>query len=181
MKDETPKVSANRQKKEALLADISEKISNAKGMVFTNYQGLTHQQLETMKRALKKVDAEYVVIKNTLLLRGLANKELTDEEKEKFQQPTGVLFFYSDVVAPLKELARTVKELSLPAIKFGLLENKTITDKEVLKLSTLPPIEVLRAQLLGQMMSPIQGLHRALNWNLQSLVMTLNAIAKTKS
>ena len=74
-----------------------------------------------------------------------------------------------------------VKELNLPTIKFGFLDGKTLSGTEVVKLSTLPTKPVLQAQLLGQMLSPIQGLHRALSWNMQSLVMTLNAISNKKS
>jgi len=65
-------------------------------------------------------------------------------------------------------------------IKFGFLEGKVLTENEVVRVSNLAPLPVLRAQLLGQMQSPIQGLHRALNWNLQQFVLTLNAIKEKK-
>lgn len=181
MNNDQVKVSENRKKKEALVAEYSEKIEKAKGIVFANYQGLTHLQLEAMKKALKKTEAEFVAAKNTLLLRALDGKVDVTSEKDKFQQPTGALFIYNDIVAPLKELTKTVKEFSLPAIKFGILEGKVISDKDVVKLSNLAPLPVLRAQLLGQMKAPISGLHRALNWNLQNLVMTLNAIKEKKT
>jgi len=181
MKDETSKVSQNKQKKIELVAEMSEKVAKAKGLVFANYQGLTHQQLEKLKRALKKVEAEFVVIKNALMLRALDSKNLSDEEKNKFQQPTATVFLYNDVVLPLKEIARTIKELKMPQIKFGIIDNKTVSDADLLKLSTLPPLEILRAQLLGQMKSPISGLHRALSWNLQRFVITLNAIKDKKT
>jgi len=180
MKDETTKVSANRQKKEAILAELVEKVEKSKGMVFTNYQGLTHKQLETLKRAMRKIEAEYVASKNTLFLRALEGKLDKDADGHHFTQPTAALFMYGDIVEPVKALAKTIKELKLPVIKFGLVEGKSATDKDIEKLATLPPLPVLQAQLLGQMMSPISGLHRALNWNLQSLVMTLNAIAQKK-
>lgn len=180
MKDESTKVSANRQKKEAILAQISEKVGRAQAFVFANYQGLTHQQLEGLKKAAKKSDAEFVAIKNTIMLRALTDFNLSDEDKEHFQQPTAVLFIYGDVVEPLKEVAKAVKELGLPKVKFGIFDKKTITGEQVLKIASLPPLPVLRGQLLGMMMSPVQGLHRALQWNTQKLVMTLNAIAKQK-
>jgi large subunit ribosomal protein L10 len=175
------KISTNRQKKEALITELTEKIQKSKGIVFANYQGLTHKQLESFKRELKKMDAEFVAAKNTLLLRALGDKINAEEQKDKFTQPTGALFIYNDIVEPLKQLAKIIKELNLPIVKFGIIENNVVTDKEVSKIATLPPLPVLRAKLLGQMKSPIQGLHRALNWNLQSLVMTLNAIAQKKA
>lgn len=174
-------VSQNRQKKEAIVNELTEKVQKSKGIVFANYQGLTHKQLETFKKALKTMDAEFVAAKNTLLLRALGEKIDPEAQKDQFTQPTGALFIYNDVVEPLKQLTKIIKELKLPTVKFGIIEGKLVTDKEVAKIATLPPLPVLRAQVLGQMKAPIAGLHRALNWNLQSLVMTLNAIAKQKS
>jgi large subunit ribosomal protein L10 len=178
MNTEEKKISKNRQKKETLVAGMSDRVGKAKGLVFTNYQGLTHQQIEGLKKAVKAVDSEYVITKNRLVLRSLDGITLDDETKSQLQQPTATLFMYSDVIDPLKQLAKTLKELSLPTIKFGIIEGNVMSGADVIKLSTLPSLPNLRAQLLGQMNAPIQGLHRALSWNMQSLVMTLNAIAQ---
>lgn len=171
-------VSKNKEKKVAIVAEVKEKVDKAKAMVFTDYTGLTHKQLEDLKKEIKKADAEYVVAKNTLVKLALGDK--VSGQEDKFQQPTGTMFLYGDVVTPLKALAKMIKEIEKPAIKFGLLDGKVVTDKEVLKLSTLPSREVLLAQLAGMLKSPIQGLHRALSWNIQKLVMTLAAVEKTK-
>ena len=172
--------SKNRQKKEVIKAELVEKVQKAQDMVFSNYQGLTHLQLEGLKKSLRKVDAEFVATKNTILMRALEGKVDTEAEKEQFTKPTGTLFIYNDVVEPLKLLNKTIKEFKLPMIKFGLIDGNIVTDKDVVKIASLPPLPVLRAQLLGQMNAPIQGLHRALSWNIQSLVMTLNAIKEKK-
>lgn len=181
MNKDNTKTSQNRQKKEVMVAELSEKMAKAKGMVFANYQGLTHLQLESLKKALKKEEAEFIASKNTLLLRALEGKVDVTSEKEKFTQPTGALFIYNDIVAPLKALTKSIKDFTLPSIKFGILDGKIISDKDVVKLANLPPLPILRAQLLGQMKAPISGLHRALNWNLQQLVLTLNAIKEKKA
>jgi large subunit ribosomal protein L10 len=173
--------SANRQKKVTLVNDVTEKVQKSKGIVFTNYQGLTHQQLEGFKRSIKPLEAEYVVIKNTLMLRSLEGQTLSDADKESFKQPLGTLFMYGDPVEPLKLLSKLIKELKLPVVKFGIMDGRVIDETQVSKLATLPAVNVLRAQLLGQMKAPISGLHRALNWNLQNLVMTLSAIQQKKS
>ncbi len=181
MDNTTVKISQNRQKKEQLVAELQEKVKKSTGMVFANYQGLTHQQLENLKKNLKKTESEFVAVKNTLLQIALKDKIDKEATKEYFEQPTGAMFIYNDIVNPLKELSKTIKELKMPVIKFGILEGKFVTDKEVTKIASLPPLPVLRAQLLGQMQAPISGLHRALRWNLQSLVMTLNAVKDKKT
>ena len=177
------KLSVKRVRKEKIVAQLSEKANRAKGFVFTNYQGLTHKQLETLKKAVKSQNADFVATKNTLLKLSLdqTQKSKLKNQISELRDSTATLFLYGDPVAPLKELAKMIKELNLPIIKFGILDGKEISDKDVMKLSTLPTREVLLTQLVLGLKSPIFGLHRALNWNLQKLVMTLSAIKQKKS
>ena len=170
-----------KARKERIVAEIAEHVNKAKGMVFTNYQGLTHLQLESIKKAVKKLEADYVATKNTLILRTLSEHNLSEEEKKLFDQPTATLFTYGDPIEPIKHLAKTMKELKLPLIKFGILDGKTITSKQVEQLATLPALPQLRAQLVGTLNSPIQGLHRALSWNMTMFVMTLKAVEAKKT
>jgi len=174
------KVTANRQKKIEVVAKLNEKLARSKAIIFTNYTGVTHKQLEALKRAIKPMDAEYVVAKNSLVLRALDENKIKLEGENPLEGPTGTLLIYADVVGPLKQLAKTIKELGLLNVKLGIMENKFITGEQVLKISTLPSRETLLAQIAAGLKSPISGLHRALNWNLQKLVTTLGAVAKAK-
>lgn len=174
------KKTINKASKVALVAELTDKVQKSKGMVFANYQGLTHQQLEGLKKAVQKLEGDFIATKNSLILKALEEKTLSEEDKKQFEKPTATLFMYGDVVEPLKVLAKTIKDFKLPEIKFGFLEEKTVSASDVLKLSALPAKPVLQAQLLAMMMSPVQNLHRALNWNMQSLVLTLNAIKEKK-
>ena len=178
-----------RGRKEAIVKELSEKVGKAKGMVFANYQGLTHHQLEGLKRAVKKLDAEFVATKNTLLKRALGTLDIPDT---LMQGPTATLFTYADFIEPIKALAKLIKQTKLPEIKFGFLSRgagsgsardgwETLTEADILKLSILPTLPQLRAQLVWTLNSPIQGLHRALNWNLVKLAMTLKAIETKKA
>lgn len=174
------KVTANRQKKIEVVAKLNEKLARSKAIIFTNYTGVTHKQLEALKRAIKPMDAEYVVAKNSLVLRALEENKIKLEGENPLEGPTGTLLIYADVVGPLKQLAKTIKELGLLNVKLGVMENKLVTGEQVLKISTLPSRETLLTQIAIGLKSPISGLHRALNWNLQKFVMTLAAVAKAK-
>jgi len=169
--------SPNRQKKGKIVAELLEKVNRAKGVVFTGYQGLTHKQLETIKKAVQAVDADFVATKNRLILKALEGKIKVESE---LRDATATLFLYGDPVLPLKAIAKSIKELNLPVIKFGILDGASMTSEQLLKLSTLPSRETLLTQLVVGLKSPISGLHRALNWNLREFVMTLKAIEKTK-
>lgn len=177
---EQKKVSPSRQKKERIVAELAEKATRAKGLVFANYQNLTHKQLEDLKKRVKAVAAELIVTKNTLLLRALEIRNLKLEIGNFLQGPTATLFVYGDPIEPIRELAKTIKQLNLPSVKFAILEGKSLTSEQVLRLATLPSRNVLIAQLLYQLQAPIYALHRALNFDMQGLVMTLKTIEKTK-
>lgn len=197
------KMSQNKQKKIETVGILEEKVRRAKGVVLTDYKGLTHQQLEALKKNLKTVEAELVVTKNTLMKRAIQNTRKTQQtsnsdnqtirqsdisespkhrftESSEFSGPTAALFAYGDIIAPLKELAKMIKLLKLPTIKLALLDGKMLDAQTALRLAALPSREVLIAQVVGGMKAPIYGLHRALSWNLQKLVMTLKAIESKK-
>jgi large subunit ribosomal protein L10 len=174
------KVSANRQKKIETVAKLNEKLATAKAVVFTNYQGLTHKQLEGLKKAIKPMQAEYVVAKNSLVLRAMTENKIKVDDEKNFEGPTGTLLIYDDIAGPLKALAKLIKELNIPSVKFGVMDGANLTSEQVLKISALPSKETLLIQVVVGLKSPIYGLHRALNWNLQKLVMTLSAVTSTK-
>ena len=174
------KVTANRQKKIEIVEELSKKLEKTKAIIFTNYEGVTHKQLEGLKKAIKPLEADYVVAKNSLILRALANNSIKVEDQSQFNGPTGTLLVYGDVAGPLKQLAKLIKELGIPSVKFGILDNKSFTGEQILKISTLPTREVLLTQLAFTLKSPISNLHRALNFNIQKLVLTLRAIETKK-
>lgn len=172
------KVTAGRQKKIDIVAEISEKAGRAKALVFTNYQGMTHKQLEELKKVLRDVNAELSVTKNTLLKLALENSKF--KIQDDLVSPTAALFVYDDVIAPLKQIAKTLKLLGLPTIKFGILDNQALTGEQVLRIASLPSREILLTQVVGGLKSPIFGFHRALLWNIQKLVMTFEQIKNQK-
>jgi large subunit ribosomal protein L10 len=154
----------------------------------TDYRGLTHQQLEQLKRALKKVEAEFLVVKNTLLGIALevkdpkvqSFKDAKDKLKEELKNPTAVLFAFGDELAAVKELAKSIKNIQLPKIKIGLFSGKLTTASDFTRLASLPDRQVLLAILAMRLKSPLYGLHYALSWNLQRLVIALNSVKNKK-
>lgn len=168
-----------KRNKEEIVAGLTDKAGKAKAIVFAHYQGMTNFQLEALKKAVKETDAEMLVAKNTLMMRALDQLNLKPEEE--LREATITLFAYGDPIAPLKAITKSFKEIKLPTIKLGIVEGKVLAESEVVRLSTLPSKEVLLAQLMGTLQSPIYGLHRALNWNIQKLVLTLNTIKETRA
>ncbi|MDP1722537.1 MAG: 50S ribosomal protein L10 [Candidatus Gottesmanbacteria bacterium] len=167
------------QKKIDTVTLLNDKISRAKSMVFVDYRGLKHKQMEELRRTLKKHQGELTVAKNRLLLRSLSDK--AESLKSVLSDTTATLFAYADEVAPLKELLKFLKVAGFGKTKGGLLGNAVLTDAEVTRLAVLPTRDVLLGRLVGQLNAPIQGLHYALSWNINKFVWALNAIQSKKN
>ena len=165
-------------KKEKTVIALTEKVGRAKSMVLVEYSGLKHKQLEDLRKSLKKVEAEFVIAKNRLLKRALGNRVSSLETL--LEQPTATLFAYADEVAPLKELLKFFKAAGVGRAKGGLLGTTILSESEVTKLASLPSREILLGTLVRQLNAPIQGLHYALQWNLNKFVWGLNAVKEKK-
>lgn len=166
------------QKKIATVTALSEKISRAKALIVADYRGIKHKQLEELRRSLKKHDAEIVVAKNRLLLRSLGDQ--AEGLKNALENTTATLFAYADEVAPLKELLKFFKTAGMGKTKAGLLGAQVLSESDVTKLAALPSRELLLGKLVRQLNAPIQGLHYALQWNMNKLVWALEAVKNKK-
>lgn len=171
-----------KQRKIDAVAVLDNKFNKAKAVFMTDYRGLTHQQLETLRKGLKKTKAEFVVAKNTLLKIAMKNwnKDIVGKFDEVLKNPTAALFAYGDEISPIKETAAFIKTNQLPKIKLGVFGGNVATEEDFKKLSALPTREVLLAMLVHRMNSPISGLHYALSWNLLKLVTVLNNVKEKK-
>ncbi len=166
-------------KKLETVRELTDKVAKAKSVVVADYTGLKHKQLEELRRILKKVDGEIVITKNRLLSRALGDR--AEKVEAMLREQTATLFAYADEVAPLKELLKFFKAAAVGKAKGGLLGDMPLTAEDVTKLASLPSRDVLLGRLVGQLNAPIQGLHYALQWNLNKLVWALNAVKEKKA
>lgn len=182
MSDENKKTSANRLAKEVIVEEIKTKLDEASSIVLTDYQGLTHKQIEEFKKQLKTAGATFAITKNTLLKISLStSKNFADKvNDEALNAPTATLFISGDPIEALKILQKLAKDTGLPKIKVGVVDGSVLDQAQIVKLSTLPNKATLIAQFVGLLNSPIQGLVVVLNGNIQKLAIVLNAIAQSK-
>jgi large subunit ribosomal protein L10 len=166
-------------KKIEAVADLTEKVGRAASIILAEYTGIKHKQLEEVRRKLKSVNAELVVVKNRLFKRSIGVSAKTIEPL--LEKQTAILFAYDDEIAPLKELKKFFSALGFGRLKGGLLGKIFVSETDVDRLSKLPSREVLLGQLVGQLNAPIQKLHGALAWNINRFVWVINSIKNSKS
>jgi large subunit ribosomal protein L10 len=166
------------QKKIDTVTKLTEKANKAKSIVFADYVGLKHKQLEELRKKLAPVNGEFTVTKNTLMSRALGDR--AESAKPILKSATGTLFSYADEVTPVKTLLAFFKSANIGKAKGGLLGTTVLSESDVVKLAALPNKEQLIGLLVRQLNAPIQGLHYALSWNINKLVWALSAVKGKK-
>jgi large subunit ribosomal protein L10 len=131
--------------------------SRSIGVVFTDYRGLKVHEVQQLRRDLRKKGAEIHVLKNTLF-RIAAGDDVAKMPIELHNGPTAVAFVFeneTDVTKALLDYAKTNKNLK---VKGGYFGGRALNAKEVETLSSLPPRDMLLAQLIGTIAAPLSGL-----------------------
>jgi len=167
-------------KKEATIEELREKIASAKHLFFTNYTGLSVEQITKLRNELRKDGSTYGVVKNTLFKRA-ASDELASQLDAILAGPTGVVFAGDDPVSPAKAI-KTFSDQTKPVdVKAAWIDGKLVDKSQVLALAALPPKQELYAKLVGTLSAPLYGLVYVLSGNQSGLVRVLNAIREKKS
>ncbi|MEI6286503.1 MAG: 50S ribosomal protein L10 [Bacillota bacterium] len=168
-----------RPEKQAIVVELKQKFSAAKGAVLTDYKGLTVAQDTKLRRKMRDAGVEYRVIKNTMAR--LAADELGITGMSAILEgTTAVALSYTDPVAPAKVISEFVKEVKTYKVKGGILDGKFIDIDGVKTLANLPSRDVLLAMVCGTLQAPIAGFVRALQGNISNLVYALNAVREQK-
>src|ERR687886_1106488 len=156
-----------REEKQQLVAELSDKIKDAKALYYTDFTGLNVKRMTELRRRFRKAGVEYVVIKNTLAARAVTDIGL---DAARLRGPTGVVLG-KDPVTAAKVLSDFAREFDKkPSVKGGLLEGRSIDAAQVLRLATLPPREQMLAELGAGLQSPLAAFVGALNGMLYMFV-----------
>jgi len=167
-------------KKEATIEELRQKLAGSKNLFFTNYAGLTVEEITKLRTELRKSGDTYAVIKNTLFSIA-AGDDIAKQLESYLAGPTGVVFAGADPVAPAKAL-KTFSDSTKPlTVKAAWIDGKVVDSKQVSALAALPPKIELLARLVGTLKSPLTGLVMVLSGNQSGLVRALNAIREQKA
>lgn len=155
-------MSANLEAKKELVAEIKDKLSRAKCVVFVDYRGLNVAQDTEMRTEFRKNNSDYKVYKNRLVLR--AANELGISGLEEYLQGTSAIAFgYEDEVSAAKIVSQVGEKTNMLSIKCGLLNGKLISSDEVKTLAKIPSREELIGKLLFIFQNPMRSLAVAIN------------------
>ncbi len=164
------------EKKIQIVKNLKEKLSKAKGVILTDYHGLSVPEVEVLRRQLDKFQADYQVVKNTLLNLALkdTNHQLPITDYQ-LAGPTAVVLSYEDEIKPLKVLYEFAKEHEALKVKGGFFEGVWTVGETLKEIASLPSREVLLAKVVGMIQSPIVRLVSVAKGNQVKLVTVLKA------
>ncbi len=164
-------------KKEQTIAALKERLAESKYLFFTNYAGLTVEEITKLRTELRKDGSTYAVVKNTLFARA-AGEELAKTLEAFLAGPTGVVFSGSDPVAPAKALKDFSDQVKPLEVKAAYVDGAVLDAKQVVALASMPSKPVLQATLLGMLASPLRNLVGVLAANPSGFVRVLAAREK---
>lgn len=172
-----------KQQKLEIIDKLTDSLSNSNLILLTDYKGMNVETISKLRREMEKVNAEYKVVKNTLLKISLKNIGLyTDLIDDHLQGTTAILYTAADPILALKGFYKFQDENgNVPTVKAALFEKRFISADQAKEFSNLPPKEVLMAQLVGQIKVPIYSLHAVLSGTLRKLLYVLDGIKDKKS
>jgi large subunit ribosomal protein L10 len=173
-------MAVSRKEKEASLTSLTEDLKTAKGVVFTEYRGMTVKQLDAIRKKLRKENVKYQVVKVTLLRKALAALGINSDNL-KYSGPVALAVSTEEETAPARILKSLTKENPLLILDGGIFNNELVGLDIVTKLATLPTKEQLLGQLLSVLQGPARGLVTVLSGNTRNLLNVLNAIKEKKS
>lgn len=172
-------MATTRQEKEAQLKSLVTDLSEAKGVVFAQYRGLTVKEIDKIRKNLRKENVKYQVVKITLLQKAFQELGINSDEF-KYTGPIAVAISQDDETTPARIIKALNKEHQNLTLDGGVIEKKVISKQMVIQLAELPSKHQLLGQLVSVIAGPARGLVTVLSGNARQLVYALNAIAEAK-
>jgi large subunit ribosomal protein L10 len=169
----------NREQKAAAIEEVAAQIQESEAVFAVDYRGISVPQAAELRTRLTEAGARFRVVKNTLTQRA-ADQAGAESLKEFLQGPTAFTFVVADgdVALAAKALATFRRETELLTFKGGVMNGDPLSAEQLEALSRLPAREMLHAQLVGVIASPITGLVRTLNALISGLAIQLQQIAE---
>jgi large subunit ribosomal protein L10 len=165
-----------KEDKEQVVDRLTERLKTAETVLVADYRGLTMPQIDSLRSRLLESGARFSVVKNTLTRRA-AEAAGNEALLTLLEGPSAIAFIESDgdMVAAAKALADSARETKVLAIRGGVMSGRTMSAEEVESLATLPPIDVLRGQVLGAIIAPLSAIAGLVNAPLQNLYGLIDA------
>lgn len=166
--------------KRETVAALKEELSSSTTMIVSEYRGLKVSEIAEIRRALRKQNVSYRVVKNRLM-RIAANDSGNEALSPFLAGPTAIAFGTGDEATIAKAVLDATKPYKIVTIKGAVLGSRAIDADGVSRLATLPPRDVLLAQIAGAIAAPMATLAGLFDAPLRDLAGGIGALADQRA
>ena len=165
-----------RTDKERVVTELAKQLGDSETLMVADYRGLTMPEIDELRSRLLEAGARFRVVKNTLT-KLAAEQAGTTDVLQLIDGPTAIAFLDAegDPVAVAKVLNEVARANDVLVIRGGVLEGTIVGEEEIKRLATLPPADVLRAQLVGAVSAPLTTVVGLFTAPLRDLVGVIDA------
>ncbi|MHC2994265.1 MAG: 50S ribosomal protein L10 [Candidatus Atribacteria bacterium] len=170
----------SKDSKKKIVEDLIKELKNSKGIILTDYKGMNVSQINSLRDELKEKKVVFKIVKNSLMERASEELDIKDLTKD-LVGCTAIAFSSEDGVAPARLLKEYSKKNKVEMkTKSGLVEGRFLSPEKVMEIASLPSKDILMAQMVAGVKSPLYSLVFVLQGPLRGLIYTLEAVKKQK-
>lgn len=151
----------SKERKEEVLAQYNDWVKRSQAVILVEYTGANMKSLDTLRAKIRESGGEFHVVKNTLARRVFADNHM-ELPKDFLVKSTAVSFAFTDPASTAKALTEAMKGNEFVKVKGGFMAGKALNASQVKALADMPPLPVVRAQLLGMLQAPAGKLVRTI-------------------
>lgn len=170
----------NKEQKQQAVQTLKEKFLRAKGMVITEYKGMTVAEISELRDSLRGGAVEYRVIKNTLA-RIAAEDTPVAPARDSFRGPVGIALSYDDAVQAAKGVLEFTKKNQKLKVTAGVIEGSFFSSGDLKAVAELPPREVLLSMTAGVLQAPLSKMARLLQATVCGFAYGLSALKEKRA
>ncbi|MCS6908798.1 MAG: 50S ribosomal protein L10 [Anaerolineales bacterium] len=170
----------SKERKREVVALLKEWAARSEAMYFAQFTGLNMKQLNDLRHRARQSGGEFHVVKNTLARIAFKEAGFTVEES-LFSGSTAIAFAFEDPPALAKALYEFNRTNPALVVKGGYLRQQLLSPERVQALSELPPLPIMRSQLLGTILAPASQLARLLAEPGRQIAAVLKAYSEKES
>src|SRR5713226_2333225 len=165
-----------KAEKERIVAELAERLKSTQTLFVADYRGLSVTEIDDLRTKLIEHGARFTVVKNTLTRRA-AEAAGSEALLALLEGPTAIAFIEADgdMVAVAKALADSARTTKVLEIRGGVMQGREISASDIEELAKLPPLDVLRGQVLGAIIAPLSAIAALVNAPLQNLYGLIDA------
>lgn len=167
----------SKERKEEVLTTYADWMKRSQAVILVEYTGVRMKDLDAIRSKIRETGGEFHVVKNTLARRAFADSGM-ELPQEYLVKSTAISFAFTDPASTAKALTDAMKGKEAIKVKGGYMSGQALDAAQVKALADMPPLPVVRAQLLGMLQAPAGKLVRTIAEPARGLAAVVKAFAE---